>query len=89
MSKIAVVSHSGYGHTQRVAEFVVGGAGAQHIIWVGQPEKSSDSTNRIGSYSGVMAQCGAQDPASAIPQIDLDTAHAYGKRIADLAVRFK
>lgn len=31
MSEIAVVFHSGYGHTQRVAQFVAEGAGAQLI----------------------------------------------------------
>ena len=29
MSKVVVVYHSGYGHTQRVAEFVAAGAAAQ------------------------------------------------------------
>lgn len=31
MSKIAVVFHSGYGHTARVAEFVAAGANAELI----------------------------------------------------------
>ncbi|HAJ89409.1 MAG TPA: NADPH-dependent FMN reductase, partial [Rhodospirillaceae bacterium] len=31
MSKIAVIYHSGYGHTQRVAEQVAAGAGAELI----------------------------------------------------------
>ena len=31
MSKVAVVYHSGYGHTQRVAQFVADGAKAQLI----------------------------------------------------------
>ena len=172
MSKVVVVYHSGYGHTQRVAQHLADGAGAELIaidadgnlteaqwgaldaadaiimgsptymgmvswqfkkfadatsrkwmaiawkdkvaggftcsaslsgdklstlqyfitlamqhgmIWVGQPELSSATINRIGSNSGVMAQAGAQDPASAIPQGDLDTASAYGKRVAEIA----
>lgn len=31
MSKVAVVFHSGYGHTQRVAQFVADGAGADLV----------------------------------------------------------
>jgi NAD(P)H dehydrogenase (quinone) len=172
MAKVAVVYHSGYGHTQRVAEFVAKGAGAdmvvidangdlteaqwasldaahaiimgsptymgmaswqfkkfadatskkwftsawkdkvaggftvsasfsgdklstlqyfitlsmqQGMIWVGQPAMPGAEINRIGSNSGVMAQCGAQDSADKIPQGDLDTALAYGKRVAEVA----
>jgi NAD(P)H dehydrogenase (quinone) len=174
MSKIAVVFHSGYGHTQRVAQFVAEGAGAQLVqidadgnitdeqwslldaadaiimgsptymgmaswqfkkfadasskrwftsawkdklaggftcsaspsgdklstlqyfitlamqqgmVWVGQPMLNDGKTNRLGSFSGVMAQVGPTDPASAIPQGDLDTASAYGKRIAAMCAR--
>jgi NAD(P)H dehydrogenase (quinone) len=180
MAKVAVVYHSGYGHTQRVAEYVAKGAGADIVaisaegnlsdaqwatldaadaiimgsptymgmaswqfkkfadatskkwmdsswrnkiaggftcsasmsgdklstlqyfvtlsmqlgmLWVGQQEaneyKVTEGKNRIGSYTGVMAQAGPQDPASSIAQGDLDTAEAYGKRIADLAKQFK
>ena len=31
MAKVAVVFHSGYGHTQRVAQFVAEGASAELI----------------------------------------------------------
>ena len=176
MAKVAVVYYSGYGHTQRVAEFVAKGAGGdlvtidadgnltdaqwatldaadaiimgsptymgmaswqfkkfadatskkwyssawkdkvaggftcsasysgdklstlqyfitlcmqQAMIWVGQPAMPGADINRIGSNSGVMAQCGAQDPADKIPQGDLDTAHAYGKRIAEVATKLR
>ncbi len=180
MAKVAVVYHSGYGHTQRVAEFVGKGAGADMVaidadghltdaqwstldaadaiimgsptymgmaswqfkkfadatskkwmsgawrdklaggftcsaslsgdklstlqyfvtlsmqlgmVWVGQQEaneyKTIDGKNRIGSYTGVMAQAGPQDPASAIPQGDLDTAEAYGKRVAAIAAKMR
>ena len=176
MSNVVVVYHSGYGHTQRVAQFVADGANAeliaidadgnltetnwasldaadaiimgsptymgmaswqfkkfadatskkwtasawkdkvaggftcsaslsgdklstlqyfitlamqQGMIWVGQPELSSGTINRIGSNSGVMAQVGPQDPASAIPQGDLDTAAAYGKRVAGVAAKLR
>jgi NAD(P)H dehydrogenase (quinone) len=176
MAKVAVVYHSGYGHTQRVAEFVAKGAGAelvaidaegnltdaqwatldaadaiimgsptymgmaswqfkkfadatskkwftsawkdkvaggftvsaspsgdklstlqyfitlsmqQGMIWVGQPAMNDGTINRIGSNSGVMAQCGPQDPADKIPQGDLDTAQAYGKRVTEVASKLR
>ncbi len=31
MAKVAVVFHSGYGHTQRLAQSVAGGAGAELV----------------------------------------------------------
>ena len=180
MSKTVVVYHSGYGHTQRVAQFVAEGASAQLIaidangdlteaqwadldaadaiimgsptymgmaswqfkkfadatskkwftsawkdkiaggftcsaglsgdklstlqyfitlsmqqgmIWVGQPtigQGNADSAiNRISSYSGVMAQVGPNDPADKIPQGDLDTAKAYGKRVSEVAAKLR
>ncbi|MEY4911366.1 MAG: p-benzoquinone reductase [Pseudomonadota bacterium] len=174
MAKTVVVYHSGYGHTQRVAQFVAEGADAQLIaidaegnltdaqwadvntadaiimgsptymgmaswqfkkfadasskawftgawkdkvaggftcsaspsgdklstiqyfitlamqqgmIWVGQPAMNDGTINRIGSNSGVMAQVGPTSPAEDIPQGDLDTAKAYGKRVADVAAK--
>jgi NAD(P)H dehydrogenase (quinone) len=174
MAKTVVVYHSGYGHTQRVAQFVAEGADAQLIaidaegnltdaqwadvnaanaiimgsptymgmaswqfkkfadasskawftgawkdkvaggftcsaspsgdklstiqyfitlamqqgmIWVGQPAQNDGTTNRLGSNSGVMAQVGPTSPAEDIPQGDLDTAKAYGKRVADLTAK--
>ncbi len=174
MAKTVVVYHSGYGHTQRVAQFVAEGAGAQLIaidangdltdaqwaevnaadaiifgsptymgmaswqfkkfadgsskqwfvsgwkdkvaggftisaspsgdklstiqyfitlamqqgmIWVGQPTQNDGTTNRLGSYSGVMSQVGPTSPAADIPQSDLETAKAYGKRIAEVTAK--
>ncbi len=59
----------------------------QGMVWVGQPAMGDGTINRIGSYSGVMAQCGPQDPADKIPQGDLDTAKQYGQRIAAMAAK--
>lgn len=174
MAKTAVVFHSGYGHTQRVAQFVADGANAQLIaidadgnltdedwatldeadalifgsptymgmaswqfkkfadasskrwytgawkdkvaggftissnpsgdklstlqyfitlamqhgmVWVGQPAQNDGTINRIGSNSGVMAQVGPTSPAADIPQGDLDTAKAYGQRVAEVAAK--
>ncbi|MDH4450419.1 MAG: flavodoxin family protein [Rhodoferax sp.] len=176
MAKVAVVFHSGYGHTQRVAQFVAEGAGAEVIaidangditeaqwaaldaadaivfgsptymgmaswqfkkfadatskrwftsawkdkvaggftisgspsgdklstiqyfitlsqqhgmVWVGQPAMNDGTINRIGSNSGVMAQVGPTSPAADIPQGDLDTARAYGARVASIAAKLK
>ena len=176
MSKTVVVYHSGYGHTQRVAQFVAEGASAQLIaidaegnltdvqwadvdaadaiimgsptymgmvswqfkkfadatskrwftsawkdkvaggftissnpsgdklssiqyfitlamqqgmIWVGQPALNDGTINRLGSNSGVMAQVGSTSPAEDIPQGDLDTAKAYGKRISEVATKLR
>ena len=174
MSKTVVVYHSGYGHTQRVAQFVAEGAKAQLIaidadgnvsdadwtvinaahaiifgsptymgtvswqfkkfadatskqwfgsawkdkvaggftissnpsgdklstlqyfitlsmqlgmVWVGQANPNDGSLNRLGSSSGLMAQVGPTSPAADIPQGDLDTAKAYGERVAQVAAK--
>jgi multimeric flavodoxin WrbA len=174
MSKTVVVYHSGYGHTQRVAQFVAEGAKAHviaidadgHIseadwkaldeasaiifgsptymgvvswqfkkfadatskqwmsgawkdkvaggftissnlsgdklstlqyfitlsmqlgmVWVGQTHPNDGSLNRLGSSSGLMAQVGPTSPAADIPQGDLDTAKAYGERVAHVAAK--
>jgi NAD(P)H dehydrogenase (quinone) len=164
MAKTVVIYHSGYGHTQRVAQFVAQGANAaliaidadgniadadwetldaadaiifgsptymgmaswqfkkfadasskrcftisaspsgdklstlqyfitlamqQAMIWVGQPSLNDGTVNRIGSNSGVMAQVGPTSPAEEIPQGDLDTAKAYGERVAAMAAKLR
>jgi hypothetical protein len=45
--------------------------------------------NRIGSNSGLMAQVGPTSPAADIPQGDLDTAKAYGERVAQVAAKLR
>lgn len=55
------------------------------MIWVGQSEANNGTLNRLGSSSGLMAQVGPTSPASDIPQGDLDTARAYGQRVAAIA----
>ena len=59
------------------------------MLWVGQSSLNDGLVNRLGSHSGVMAQVGATESASEIPQSDLDTAKAYGKRVADIAQKLK
>jgi NAD(P)H dehydrogenase (quinone) len=60
-----------------------------HMMWVGQAKSTDGSFNRLASYTGAMAQCGPQDPADKIPQDDLDTAVAYGARVADVAKKLR
>lgn len=64
----------------------------QHgMIWIGtamMPAAQAgapEQLNRIGSAIGVMAQADNVAPELSPPQGDLDTAHAYGARIARLA----
>ena len=70
----------------------------QHaMIWVGQglpPSSSSKSQrndlNRLGSYLGAAAQSNVDEgPELAPPRGDLDTAHRYGQRIAEIALRLR
>ena len=62
----------------------------QHgMIWVGQPAQNDGTINRIGSNSGLMAQVGPTSPAADIPQGDLDTAKAYGARVAEITAKLR
>ena len=64
----------------------------QHgMVWVGlgmmppQTAGSLQELNRLGAYAGVMAQADNVPPEQSPPKVDLDTAVAYGKRIAEFA----
>jgi multimeric flavodoxin WrbA len=59
----------------------------QGMVWVGQPAMNDGNINRLGSNSGLMAQVGPTSPAADIPQGDLDTAKAYGERVAAVAAK--
>jgi multimeric flavodoxin WrbA len=70
----------------------------QHgMIWVslGLPpgnnssKGSPDDLNRIGSYSGAMAQSNSDQGADAMRDSDLKTAAHLGRRIAETALKFK
>jgi NAD(P)H dehydrogenase (quinone) len=183
MSKIAVVYHSGYGHTQRMAQAVAEGAGAELIaidadgnlpeggwdalaaaqaiimgsptymgcvswqfkkfadasskawftqawkdklfagftnsaamdgdkhstlhyfmtlamqhggLWVGLGQMPSSAKaaqrndlNYLGSYAGAVAQSPTDAGANEMLPGDLETARAFGKRVAEAAARFK
>jgi NAD(P)H dehydrogenase (quinone) len=64
----------------------------QHgMIWVGlgmlpsERAGDPDQPNRLGSYLGVMAQADNLPPDQSPPPGDLETAFAYGQRIAGFA----
>lgn len=68
----------------------------QHgMIWVGNailPEQHSgvpyeEAANRLGSWSGLMAQAGHSSPADSFAPGDLKTARMFGKNVADALVR--
>ena len=70
----------------------------QHsMIWVGtglMPANSStaqrNDINRMGAFTGAMAQSDSDaGPDVAPPEGDLETARLYGKRIAEIAARFR
>jgi len=61
----------------------------QGMVWVGQSAMNDGNLNRLGSSSGVMAQVGPTSPAEDIPQGDLDTAKAYGARVAQVAAKLR
>ena len=69
----------------------------QHsMIWVSQglmPANSKSATrkdiNNLVSYSGAMAQSPSDGGADAMSSGDLETARLFGKRVADLAARFR
>ena len=74
MAKIAIVYHSGYGHTKKLAEAV---------------ERGADTMNRVGSFSGAMSQSSTKLGAETAPPAgDLRTGELLGERVARLAARF-
>ena len=47
-----------------------------------------DTHNRVGSFIGPMSASFQVDPPNAPPQGDLETAEAYGKRVAEITLQF-
>ena len=83
------ISASPSGDKLSTLQYFITLAMQQAMIWVGQPSLNDGTVNRIGSNSGVMAQVGPTSPAEEIPQGDLDTAKAYGERVAALATQLR
>lgn len=59
------------------------------MVWVGQVIPNDGTLNRLGSASGLMTQVGPTSPAADIPKGDLDTAKAYGARVAQMAEKLR
>jgi multimeric flavodoxin WrbA len=81
------ISASPSGDKLSTIQYFITLAMQQGMVWVGQPALNDGNINRIGSNSGVMAQVGPTSPAADIPQGDLDTAKAYGERVAKMAAK--
>jgi multimeric flavodoxin WrbA len=65
-------------------------------IWVGTALMPSNSKaaqrndiNYVGSFSGAMAQSPSDSSPAEMPQGDLDTAKLFGKRVAEVASKFR
>ena len=65
-------------------------------VWVGTGMKASNAKaaqrndiNYIGSYAGAMAQSPSDSSPAKMPQGDLDTAKLFGKRVAEVAAKFR
>ena len=62
----------------------------QHgMVWAGLNIMGNDTINRLGSSIGVMAHAGSTTAAQAMHQGDLDTAKAYGARVAQVAAKLR
>ena len=83
------ISASPSGDKLSTIQYFITLAMQQGMVWVGQPAMNDGTINRIGSNSGLMAQVGATSPAQDIPQGDLDTAKAYGERVAAVATKLR
>ena len=62
----------------------------QHgMVWAGLNIMGNDTINRLGSSIGVMAHASTTTAAHAMHQGDLDTAKAYGARVAQVAAKLR
>jgi multimeric flavodoxin WrbA len=62
----------------------------QHgMVWAGLNIMGNETINRLGSSIGMMAHAGNTTPADAMHQGDLDTALAYGSRVAQVAAKLR
>lgn len=68
----------------------------QHgMLWVGNPilpeqhdgVPYDEAANRLGSWSGLMAQAGHSAPADAFVPGDVKTAHMFGRHVAESLLR--
>jgi len=62
----------------------------QHgMVWVGVGIMGNETINRLGASLGMMAHASNTTPADAMHQGDLQTAFAYGQRVAQVAAKLR
>ena len=64
----------------------------QHgMVWIGPAEMpmQPNGVNRLGSFSGVMAQAGQEPPEVAPSEGDKLTGEVFGKRVAEFTLKLK
>jgi multimeric flavodoxin WrbA len=91
MNQIAIVYHSGYGHTARQAEAVARGvrssAGAlAHLI---RAEEVEQHWPTLAAADGIMFGAPTQGPEHGPTPADLRTAEHLGRRVAQAAARWQ
>jgi len=98
MNKLAVIYHSGRGHTAHIAAHVAEGAGSVpdtevHVLkaenlarapaWQHRGVPYDEAINRLGSWSGMMAQAGHGAPADSFVAGDIKTARLFGRNFSE------
>ena len=85
------VSNSPSGDKQGTLNYLFTFAMQHGMVWVGLGElpMQANGTNRLGSYSGVMAQSDQVAPATAPGTGDTATGTLLGRRVATLAAKLK
>ena len=83
------VSNSPSGDKQQTLSYLFTLAMQHGMVWVGLGElpMQANGTNRLGSYSGVMAQAGFDSPELSPNAEDKATGGLLGRRVATLAAR--
>ena len=86
MTHIAIVFHSGYGHTRKQAEAVHAGAASVAGVQARLLQIDAEGNLPEAAFSGLMAQ----SPSDASPEEgplpgDLETARRFGVRVAGTA----
>jgi NAD(P)H dehydrogenase (quinone) len=91
MASVYIVYHSGYGHTKLQAEAVHRGAASVADTRAEMQQitgPSPEALNRVGSFTGPMSASFQVTPPHAPVPGDIQTAEAYGKRIAEITQRW-
>jgi NAD(P)H dehydrogenase (quinone) len=85
------VSNSPSGDKQGTLNYLFTLAMQHGMVWVGLGEMpmQANGTNRLGSFSGVMAQAGTDSPDVTPNTEDKATGSLLGRRVATLAAKLK